>query len=42
MDNDDLIICRCEEVSYKTLKDTAEKLIIHIWMKSILNTWTNV
>lgn len=25
MNNDDLIICRCEEVSYKTLKDTAEK-----------------
>lgn len=25
MNNDELIICRCEEVSYKTLKDTAEK-----------------
>ncbi|CEA02138.1 BFD-like [2Fe-2S] binding domain protein [Jeotgalicoccus saudimassiliensis] len=25
MNNDDLIVCRCEEVSYKTLKDTAEK-----------------
>lgn len=25
MNNDDLIICRCEEISYKTLKNTAEE-----------------
>lgn len=25
MNNENLIVCRCEEVSYKTLKDTAKK-----------------